>query len=637
MDFKQIIFIFLSIIFLSCEEQSGQSINREIGFNDDMTQAQQVFESQIYHGSINTSSDKIDQDFYKFDAFSGEVVYFEFQTKKSDFVPYLFFQQKYGSLKFVVFQSGTKKIVKVFVQNDGAVWFSVGDYRNFNKKEPPFFGGKSFQYWFKFKTGDICLSKLQDLSVSKELKDNLFDDKGSFKAYNFPEIRGIYAVSLKSDRKNDKKMMIYDCKAHYLCCGSDDIDKLSGNTDSRIYRNFTGKKNLKLIVDDWTTNFRDDTKTNEFTLKIEKQKKSEELEPNNTFEYANFLQTDEMSGNLAKKPFVIDGELQGDKDFFRVDIDKDTVVDFDITTFFKRNLLVESFAYAYNVTGMTIIPLKINSIDTETDEQYAVNLYMPFRGTLYFMLQGINLPYKFKFKKYKLKENVFSGENIFQLERCKTKFVKFQYPFDVDKLKISVSDVNKKTDAGIYVYADEKPYILLDPVEKNTFYLLKNSISKNMVFGVFLNECEQNEDARVNLKIKKVDFNLIDLKIKSSDAKTVEAGNSYLGYFSSKLKLVKNRFEIVPKKDGILLVTTNPLTSEEYLDTVLFLYDENNELLTKNDDMLNVLNSNRFSFLRFNVKKGKKYIIEATPFMDESSDIEAMNMEINYILDINIE
>jgi len=56
----------------------------------------------------------------------------------------------------------------------------------------------------------------------------------------------------------------------------------------------------------------------------------------------------------------------------------------------------------------------------------------------------------------------------------------------------------------------------------------------------------------------------------------------------------------------------------------------------ENDEMIEFLKFNRYSRLTWDVKKGEKYTVKVRPYMTESSNVEAMNITGNYILDIRI-
>ncbi len=58
--------------------------------------------------------------------------------------------------------------------------------------------------------------------------------------------------------------------------------------------------------------------------------------------------------------------------------------------------------------------------------------------------------------------------------------------------------------------------------------------------------------------------------------------------------------------------------------------------MTNNDDKDFMFGTNNYSFIRFELKKGEKYFIKVTPFMDEElSSVEHMNIISRYILQID--
>jgi hypothetical protein len=71
------------------------------------------------------------------------------------------------------------------------------------------------------------------------------------------------------------------------------------------------------------------------------------------------------------------------------------------------------------------------------------------------------------------------------------------------------------------------------------------------------------------------------------------------------------------------------------IDTVIYLF-KGDYLVDENDEMIDFMKFNRYSRLTWDVKKGEKYTVKVRPYMTESSNIEAMNVIGNYILDIRI-
>lgn len=635
---------------LSCEKVYNPTYNGEKEPNNDVFNANEILmEGATYSGTIDhpyklNGKMEGDIDVFELRAFPTKIYTLEFETAAGSFMPYAEITDEYGLSKFAFYKPGSKNIMEIFNPNGGGLYIAVGDAMNIHPENNKLYGGPDYRYYLRVTSRELCSEEIKEtLFADNELSTDMLSPKGAIKYFRLPQLDGYYSIQVDSANKDkNKKMIIVDCFVKGVVTGNDDLDALSELYDPYIYKKFGGIHDFVTVVDDWLVDF-NQSYTDGFTVKLTAQEHGKELEPNNSFEFANYIEGTSAEGFLDSEEKIIEGETQADKDFFRLDEVGGKVMNFMVQILDDGEVTAETHGYAYNVVGTSIIPLKKNTVGQAKGETLHFNALMPFTGTAYFTLQGAGINYKIDYSSSYPFEDIYdSGEKEYFSDKCQTVFINYHLP-EINtpftgKVRLSVrSDTSK---AGLYIYRDNnRPFIYLDPVEKNYFYLLKYFSMGKPVLGAFLETCDPKNKNSIIIGIDEMPLALESVDFDKGGNHEIIPGTTYLGYFNSKKHFLENNFYFIPEKDGTIFISTAPYpdNGSPNIDTVLTVSDELGNELEKNDDMIESLSFNKYSFLRLDVVKGLKYMVKIKPFMDEDSNVDAMNIVGNYILDINLD
>jgi hypothetical protein len=186
------------------------------------------------------------------------------------------------------------------------------------------------------------------------------------------------------------------------------------------------------------------------------------------------------------------------------------------------------------------------------------------------------------------------------------------------------------------------PMLYLDGVGgANGFYLTRLSDQPTVLLGVAPEGCDAATGAMISLSVEEAPFITEEPDFTQPEL-VVPAipGTTYIGWFDTDILLVENKWSFTPERDGTLFLMTTPMSERNKtgIDTVLRLYEEGAAApVAMNDDMIESLPFNNYSFVRVAVTQDTVYTISVKPFMDDSSNIPAMNIHANYGLDIRFE
>ena len=633
--------IFLIFLIFSCGEMvhDDSSLEKEIEPNGDEYNATPMTLGKIYTGKISSKTTQSDRDIFSFYGIAGTIYTVEFETDNSDFEPFISVTSTLDNIKHAIFNSGEKDKFEFFFPFDTKGYVVVGDYRNLEEGVDPF-GSDNYKYWVRVTSRHICDEEIESkLTESNKLSYNFDDMKGTIKTSKIQELDGYYGIKVNSENpKKDKKLILFDCIIREVHAGNDDIDIDSEDLDPYIYEKFSEYRDLAVVIDKWLVNFTFEN-SDIFTVDMIKQEDGKEFEPNNTFQYATHILGDSITGYLEKEDMNIQGMLQPDLDYFQKKFPGGYVVNLDTEFVSDGSFTSRLWGYSFGTTGYSIIPLKANAISGKAGERHIINTYMPFTGTLYYELQGRDTSYSFDISTSPVEETLPASGSVEVLtDKCQTHFFNYEFPQDAEKVKISAKIDGEEIDPGIYIFGSNSlPFIYLEPEENNYFYMLDRVLSGSIVIGLFSNECSPDDEKTITVTTEEIPLTIEETDFVKYTQVAVEEGKSYLGYFETDIELIKNTFIYKAEQDGTLYLSTSEYPDNEShpVDTVLSVFRED-YLIDSNDDMIEMLQYNPYSFVRINVTEGKEYRIEVMPFMSESSHTPSMNIKANYILDINL-
>lgn len=613
---------------------------RETEPNESTFDAFEITEGNAYAGEIaKPADDTADTDLYKIWLPSGTLVTFEFESRSADFEPYIGHTDNMGFYSFAVFQPLGKQHPAFVTTADGWQYFEIGDKRNTGNEKKT--GG--FKYWFRVISSHVCSADNYENIESDSTLDRKFSQNGNH--IDILEIEsdgnGFYQFDIETENMlSDKFSFIMNCGSREIIMGNDDEDYYSNKIDPLIYTRL--EKNLRyLIVTGRRLLDLDEIRTENFTLSMKKQPGSEELEPNDTFNYANIIGSDTVSGYLDKEKKNILGEESDDEDWFRFEVEKGDILSFKITPENPLPFIAEIWASSYNITGNGLIALRASMLSGT--EKHNINMISPFNGQMYLDLLGSDVPYSLEITRSNELEALDpeSGMLETELPDCGWKFYKWNFGEDINLAEITLSIPDNL--AGLYVFgSDYLPFAMPDPAETTRFFVRKYEMTESLLLGLYIGECEQNSGEKLTLSVTGTTSEPEKWTHGTKkDPVEISAGMAYQGFFDTNSDFYENFFEFTAEKDGTLYILTYPdrETTAFDIDTVVTLLQNDPDSsspfeVDTSDDMITTLHFNKYSFITRQVKKGEKYTIKITPFMSESSNIEAMNLKGYYILDL---
>ena len=635
---KAFIFLPLFLLVFGCEHTKyidSVEYVKEVEPNGEIFQALEITaENLAYSGEIaEPEGNKADTDLYKIWLPAGILITFEFESSEKDFEPYIGHTDNLGNYSFAIFEPLGKHRPTFVTTADGWQYFEIGDKRNTGDGKKT--GG--FKYWFRVIAKHLCdTEKYEKIKLNSILKRE-FSQNGEhvdILEIEFSE-NGIYQFDIDTENMlSDKFSFIMNCGSREIVAGNDDEDYYSNKIDPLIYARF--EKNLRhLLVTGRILLDLSETETEKFTVSMKRQSDSSELEPNDTYNYANIVEGTEISGRLDDERKNILGEMGDDEDWFRFEVEKGDVLSVKITPESANPFVSEMWAASYSVTGSGLIPMRASRLSgIETN---IMNMLVPFNGQIYLDLMGNSVPYSLEITRNNNIAGLDSKEGLLETELpdCAWKFYKWSFTEDNDFAEITLS-VQGNT-AGLYVFdKDYLPYAIPEPAEITRFFVRKYEKTESLVLGLYIGECEQNSGDKLNLSVTEsknppekwnhgTDKNPI--KIKTEGA--------YQGFFDTDSGFYENFFEFTAEEDGTVYIMTSPdrgMTSFD-IDTVVSLLHDGVESAAS-DDMIETVHFNKYSNISYKVKKGEVYTVKVAPFMSESSNVSAMNIKGYYILDL---
>lgn len=627
--------ILISLFFLSCvrKELIDDHVINEVEPNSATYDANEIEEGTIYRGEINAlaEGDGADTDLFKIWKPAGTLIKLVFESESDDFNFYVGHSDIAGHGEFVISDAPGRFEAEFVTSVGGWQYFEVGDRRN-TSAESDFLSG--FIYYFRASSTHLCGKELDVLSVD-DVKTQSFDNSNSKSVLFKPVFEDNGHFQLDIDSSNlitDKAMFILDCDSGEPAAGNDDESFYDNLIDPLIYSTFTKDGNYLGVVTRLLSDLRT-TGTEEFTLSLKQQSETQELEANNFYNYANRTSWSEVEGKLEKSSDM------PDPDWFKFDVFKGQILDINVSAGKGGSFDGKVWVGSYPVTGSTIIPLRFSSLSS--DETHHLNMLMPFTGSAYLLLEGDNLDYELNVSVDTEIEELLSFDGTVNKklisDDCSWDFFKWKMPE-----KGSVFEINalgKSSQVGFHVFTNALlPYAFVEPAENTRFYVHKYSRTEEVSLGLYYKNCDQNSDNSMVLRIFPVDENFHKWDNGYSDEPVIYDGDGvYQGFIDTDNLFVENSFDIEVPRDGTLYLTTAPGGNllEYNIDTVIYLY-KGPYLVLENDEMIEFMKFNRYSRLTWDVKKGEKYTVKVRPYMTESSNIEAMNITGNYILDIRI-
>ncbi|MBO4699230.1 hypothetical protein J5690_06430 [bacterium] len=608
----------------------------EVEPNEATYQAFEISEGNIYSAKIEKPGENsADTDLFKIWLPSGTLLTFEFESSEKNFVPYIGHTDNLGNYSFAVFKVPGKRRATFVTTADGWQYFEIGDKRNTGKEEKV--GG--FKYWFRVISSHICDAGNYEKIESNSTVKRVFSQNGKpvdILELNFSE-NGVYQINI--DTKNplsDKFSFVMNCGSREIVAGNDDEDYYSKKIDPLIYSRF--ERNLRhLLVTARMLLDLDETEDEIFNVSLKKQPELEELEPNDTYNYANIVDSSNISGYLDKEKKSILGEESDDEDWFRFEVEKGDILSVKITPENPKPFTAEMWASSYNLTGSGLIPLRASMLSGL--ETHTMNMMSPFNGRIYLDLFGSDIPYSIEITKENKIETLNSEENSFEFEfpECGWKFYKWKMADDANFAEITLNAPGNY--AGLYVFDSGcLPFATPEPLETTRFFVRKYEKTEHLVLGFYIGNCEQNSGEKLTFSV--VETTSEPEKWSHGTDKNpvkISAGKAYQGYFDTDSDFYENIFEFTAESDGTAYILTNPDPefTDFHIDTVVTLMKDGG-IIEISDDLMTAVHFNKYSFIAHEVKAGETYTIKITPFMSESSNISAMNIKGSYILDLYI-
>lgn len=644
------------LLLLSCEKEKWPVAEHpEEEPNGDPQSATYLAEGITFEGTIDDSRPGgEDSDYYRLSGHAGFIYRVEFKTLDPSFKARVVATDDYGEIKQLVFSHDTDTVAEFFEPFEGMLYLVVVDALADGAESPLIpHEWRDGRYWLRITKRWACdYPTVGTLTEEEALTLDLAAPQGQPRLVEMTTTQNYYGITLTSQDTNfDKKMVLFDCLTGSVVAGSDDLDHESGLNDPYLYEYLGGVRDDRLVVENWI----DDltwTHSDAASLTLTRHAPAQELEPNDRFMYANVFDPAGTTGTLDAAQKMIEGVMQSDRDVFKREVIRDAIVRFEVAFEKTGSMAVELWSSSVDAGGYTMVPLMTTALSGAAGDIRPLTAFLPFTGTLYLSLQGTDIPYSFS--QTADEEPVTLGPLGIHEERsvaCESLFFAWDFPTDplwevpsaADAVRISAR--SDGTGVTLRVFDEHRLPMLAFAgtgiAGEQAFYLPRLSERSSLLLGVTPEKCDGATGALVTLSVEEAPFMIEEPDFTKADT-VIDAipGTTYIGWFDTDILLVENRWRFTPERDGTLFLMTTPMSERNKtgVDTVIRLYEEGkDEPVAMNDDMIESLPFQNYSFVRATVTKGANYTISVKPFMDDSSNIPAMNIHANFGLDIRFE
>ncbi|HNT27012.1 MAG TPA: hypothetical protein PKH10_02425 [bacterium] len=615
--------------------------------NNDPPGATIIEEAVTYEGVIDDERPATsDTDHYRLLGHAGFIYRVEFETLDPDLLPLIEIADNGGLLKEFRPPGNARSVVEFFEPAEGNLILRVSDEPT-RRNTPETW--EDFRYWLRVTKRWACEYPASgDLAAGKPLAFDMEKPPAVPRLFTIDATAGHYAVAVASERLDrDKKLVAMDCVTGEVIGGSDDRDPESGLTDPYWYEHFGAPRDMRLIVERWSDAAGDrapDKKGDPTTLTLTRHDPSHELEPNDIVEYANVCDPAGTAGELDAEQKVIAAVLQDDRDWFKHETTRGAVARFALSAGAAGEMQVSLGSSSTDMGGYTLLSIRSLAVSFDAAGVAEATAFLPFTGTLYLGLQGSGMGYEFT---YEEDEAIAALEGVgawpLELPHCRGAYRTWRFPPFVNAVRLSLD--SSDGDIAWRIYNGRRyPLIELGAAgagAENVWYLTRLSDETDILFAVEPSRCDAAATQEATLTVTEAPFMTEEPDLTTTDL-VVEAvpGTTYIGWFDTDVPIIENRWTFTPGTDGTLFLMTTPVKERggATVDTVIRLYEDGNDTpIAQNDDMIEGISFSPYSFLRHPLKGGATYTISVKPFMDDSSNIAAMNIHANFGLDVRFE
>ncbi len=588
---------------------------------------------------------KSDTDVFFLWGHAGFVYRVEIETKEEGFSPLVTVADRYLPLRTIYPRGGTRVTVDLYAPFESPLYLGVSES---SPRKACLSRWEDGRYWLRVTKQWLC-TRASAGTVTPTAPATLDFSSSPYgvRMLSLDEwSQGPTGIALVSDLPtSDKKMMLVDCLTGEVLAGSDDLDADAGESDPYLYEQLGGAHDLRLVAERTVEDLRKEPlPPDRVTVTFTPHAIGEELEPNDRFIYANRFDSLGTRGTLDTEAKVIEGEWQADRDIFRIEATRGAVVAFSLLFEKAGEVSASLWASSAEAGGYTLFLLRRVSFSASAGATYRLEAFLPYTGTLYLLLQGSDVPYSFFYEeRMPGDEAAASGETEMSLDACGGAYLRWSFPFLVNAVRIGISSNEPLPLVQVFDH-DELPFLQFSAAEESgtpVFYLTRLSEQSHLLLEVVPENCAEPEGKTAILAVEPVPL-VIEEPDFTVPGVVVEAvpGTTYVGWIDTDVPIIENRWRFVPERDGTLFLLTTPIRERNatILDTVIRVYENEESLpIAENDDLIESLSFHNESFLRVPVAAGHVYEISVKPFMDAASNIEAMNIHLNYGLDIRFE
>jgi len=614
--------------------------------NDSRKEAMPLEEGQVLEGTIDScgnSPSGDDHDVFSVQGHAGFVYRIEFETREQGFDPVVTVADNYLTLRTIYPSGGHRVTVEVYEPFESPLYVIVSETKSRRKCLEEWEEGR---YWLRVTKHWGCDISATEEKLTTGTPVTLDLDRIPYgvRFVSVEAASGMMALSLESERKtSDKKMVLVDCLTGEIVAGSDDRDAAAGESDPYLYEHIGGVHDLRLVVERKVEDLRKEDPSGDIIhLSLRHHELLEEIEPNDRFTYANRFDPNGTKGVLGEER-NIEGEWQADRDIFRIETTRGAVGSFRIVFGTSGLVTAAIVSSSPEAGGYSLFLLRQVSLTAEPGREYHIESYLPYTGTIYFLVQGTGIPYTFSYQENEISSSVSSiGSTSFSFEQCTNGYGTWSFPPFVNAVRFSLSSSHP---APVWRIFDEnnKPMFHFDSPrqrKEQVLYLTRLSGQSHLLFEVMAANCTTPEGG-ATLDISEAPFvTEVAAVTEQRVIGEVVPDTTYIGWIDTDVPIIENRWRFVPERDGVLTLLTTPVWEwhRTVLDSVLRLYEEGVATpVAENDDLIEWLSFHNESFLSVPVTSGKRYEIAVTPFMDASSNISAMNIHLHYGLDIRFD